>query len=357
MSGRIRTIKPEVLDDEVAAGLSDAAWRLWVSSWVLADDYGNVRAGSKYLGAQVWQDSGRDVESTLAELISSGLVSPYAVHGQRYVHIAGWEKHQRVDNAGKRRVPPPESDDGTWNRGLTVRFAESSANVEGDPHVVAETLVGNPTESPLARAPAQARLRTIAAGPPTSDPDPEGTSRARAREGGPGLVRAQESPVVPTPPPDAGVTPLRHGAGTQAVAEEYAEGVREVLGATWAMGRSPERDLIAAVNAHAPPGLSGAELRARVRASVRAYVTATRDEPKFQSGWQPLAWLKWLNTPPNGVTLARPPHADAGDASFESTPEDDDFTDYEDPSTMSPERLAERKRLAEELERAIGSMR
>ena len=44
MSGRIRTIKPELLDDAVTAGLSDMAFRLFVSSIVLADDYGRLRA-------------------------------------------------------------------------------------------------------------------------------------------------------------------------------------------------------------------------------------------------------------------------------------------------------------------------
>src|SRR6185312_11839658 len=98
MSGRIRSIKPEILDDEVAAGLSDAAWRLWVSLWVLADDHGNVRAGEKYLAAQVWQDTSRDVATPLLELVEKGRLHPYSVGGQRYVEIHAWDKHQRVDN-------------------------------------------------------------------------------------------------------------------------------------------------------------------------------------------------------------------------------------------------------------------
>ena len=54
MAGRIRSIKPELLEDEKAAALSDAAWRLFVSSWLLADDYGCFRAGPRYLAALVW---------------------------------------------------------------------------------------------------------------------------------------------------------------------------------------------------------------------------------------------------------------------------------------------------------------
>jgi hypothetical protein len=125
MAGRIRSIKPEVLDDEVATGLSDAAWRLWVSSWVLADDHGNVRASVKYLAANVWQDTSRDAETPLQELIDKGRFQPYAVNGQRYAHIHAWHKHQRVDNASNPRVPGPEQDDGTWDQTLTRNLAEN----------------------------------------------------------------------------------------------------------------------------------------------------------------------------------------------------------------------------------------
>jgi hypothetical protein len=128
MAGRIRSIKPEVLDDELAARLSDEAWRLWVSTWVLADDHGNIRAGDRYLAASVWQDTSRDVSRPLKELVDAGFLSAYAVRGQRYAHINGWENGQRVDNAGKPRVPVPSEDDGTWNQQLSGLFAYSRGN-------------------------------------------------------------------------------------------------------------------------------------------------------------------------------------------------------------------------------------
>ncbi len=125
MSGRIRSIKPEVLEDEIASSLSDSAWRLWVSSWLLADDHGNFRAGSRYLAASVWQNTSMDVIPPLCELISSGLIMVYSANGQRYGHISGWIKHQRIDNAGKPRVPTPNDTNSTRDQTLTARFAES----------------------------------------------------------------------------------------------------------------------------------------------------------------------------------------------------------------------------------------
>jgi len=125
MTGRIRSIKPEVLEDEIVASLSDAAWRLWVSAWVLADDHGNLRAAPKLLAASVWQDTTHDVEEPLFELVQTGRFEPYSVRGQRYVHVRNFRKHQRVDNAGKPRVPGKDEDDGLWLQELRELFANS----------------------------------------------------------------------------------------------------------------------------------------------------------------------------------------------------------------------------------------
>lgn len=107
--GRIRTFKPEMLDDANAAGLSDAAYRLFTSAILLADDYGNCRAEPRWLQGQIWW-AHRDppnVAAVLRELADAGLITIYDVREQRYLHIRGWDKHQRVDNAGNPRVPQP----------------------------------------------------------------------------------------------------------------------------------------------------------------------------------------------------------------------------------------------------------
>lgn len=110
MAGRIRSIKPEILDDEEVATLSDESWRLWVSMWLLVDDYGNCRAGDRYLSALVWQDSSRAprVPVALAELQAARRLELYTNNGERYASIRNWGTHQRIDNAGKARVPGPD---------------------------------------------------------------------------------------------------------------------------------------------------------------------------------------------------------------------------------------------------------
>jgi hypothetical protein len=114
MAGRrIRTIKPEILDDEVAAGLSDSAWRLWVSVWLLSDDHGRFRANPHYLqGSVFWHDNHarKNVSKLIEELESSDLIRCYNAGRQKYAVIPGWSKHQKVQHPGKCGLPePPES--------------------------------------------------------------------------------------------------------------------------------------------------------------------------------------------------------------------------------------------------------
>lgn len=106
---RIRTIKPEILEDEKVAALSDAGFRLFVAMIVLADDHGNLRADARWLEGQIWW-ARRDPPHLAAirrELSEASLIEVYEVRGQTYAHIRSWEKHQRIDNAGKARVPKP----------------------------------------------------------------------------------------------------------------------------------------------------------------------------------------------------------------------------------------------------------
>jgi hypothetical protein len=107
--GRIRTLKPEILEDEKTAPLSDTAFRLFTSMVILSDDWGNVRCDIRWLSSQIWwaHDDRPNVLSALIELCRATLIEVYAVRGGTYAHLRGWEKHQRIDNAGKNKVPKP----------------------------------------------------------------------------------------------------------------------------------------------------------------------------------------------------------------------------------------------------------
>lgn len=107
---RIRSIKPEWLDDEKMASASDEARLLSVALILLADDYGNGRAHPLFLASRVWSyGEPREVleklSRALATLEASGFVALYNVNGQQYFHINNWSRHQRVDHPGKPVVP------------------------------------------------------------------------------------------------------------------------------------------------------------------------------------------------------------------------------------------------------------
>jgi len=112
---RIRTIKPEILEDEKTAALSNGAWRLFASAIVLADDHGYLRGSPQWLHSQAfWGVPGETVakvKSYLDELTRARLLIAYTVRAQAYLAIRTWTRHQRISNAGKPHCPGPEGSD------------------------------------------------------------------------------------------------------------------------------------------------------------------------------------------------------------------------------------------------------
>lgn len=110
---RIRTIKPELLEDEKTATLDDIEWRLFVSMIMMADDYGNLRAAHAKLAGSAFWGSPKPLDviaAALARLEAVGLVRAYRVADQVYAHLRGWDKHQRVDKPGKPQCPLPPAE-------------------------------------------------------------------------------------------------------------------------------------------------------------------------------------------------------------------------------------------------------
>lgn len=113
---RIRTIKPEIIEDERTAALSDQAFRLLVSCVTLADDHGCLRSGPGFLESRIYwaTTSKRPISKAMAELEMAGLIQTYNVGGQSYAHVIGWTDPtspmgQRITDPGKRRIPEPPS--------------------------------------------------------------------------------------------------------------------------------------------------------------------------------------------------------------------------------------------------------
>ncbi len=112
MSGRIRSVKPEWLEDERLAFSSPNARVLSIGLLLLADDYGNGRANPAWLRGQVFpgHELVDDTRAALSELEKLRFVLLYESDGQSYFAIRNWDKHQKVDKPGKPRVPSPPTE-------------------------------------------------------------------------------------------------------------------------------------------------------------------------------------------------------------------------------------------------------
>jgi len=98
-------------------------------------------------------------------------------------------------------------------------------------------------------------------------------------------------------------TPLQRGGAAFVVATEaFAEAVGAVTESGFAWTPLGQIHFVQAVNGHAPSGLHGRELEARVRFSAGRFARERHDK-----GWKisPDTWLEWLNSG-NGWTLAKP---------------------------------------------------
>lgn len=137
--GRIRTIKPEVLDDHKTARLSNEAWRLFVSALVLADDEGRLPGDAEFLRARIFwgvprgpfDERSTNVLGALAECSRVGLIRVFEVAGERFLEIRNFTKHQRIDRPGPAKFPEPSQGVTLNDEQIRGTFDERSTNVLG----------------------------------------------------------------------------------------------------------------------------------------------------------------------------------------------------------------------------------
>jgi hypothetical protein len=112
--GRIRTLKPEWLEDEKLAACDDDARVLSAGLILLADDQGRGRASPAYLASQVWtyQPSEAIAKAArgLSKLAEIKFVILYNVNGEQLFQIRNWEKHQKISHPAQPRLPAPIDD-------------------------------------------------------------------------------------------------------------------------------------------------------------------------------------------------------------------------------------------------------
>lgn len=118
---RIRSLKPDIWQDEKLGRCSIGARLLFVGLISQADDEGRFRAAPALMRASIFPHddplagmdgqlpgigaSGLDVDGWLVELSDAQLIRLYEIRGERYGDLPGWAKHQRVDHPRPSELP------------------------------------------------------------------------------------------------------------------------------------------------------------------------------------------------------------------------------------------------------------
>jgi hypothetical protein len=113
MSGRIRSIKPEWIEDERFNACSDAAVRMAKVFYALVDDEGRCRASMRALGLAGWKfcdsvsDKTAHAQGAVTELIAAGWLVGYEAEGYQLWQVRNFQKHQKISHFTESKLPPP----------------------------------------------------------------------------------------------------------------------------------------------------------------------------------------------------------------------------------------------------------
>lgn len=110
MRPRIRTLKPELWQNEKVGALSNAERVLYIGLITMADDEGRLRALPSAVGGHVfpYDDlSPKRIGSLMVRLQDVGLVELYERDDKPYAWIVGWEEHQRIQRPTPSKLPTP----------------------------------------------------------------------------------------------------------------------------------------------------------------------------------------------------------------------------------------------------------
>lgn len=134
---RIRSVHPEICEDEVLADISAYAERTFVRLWTHMDDDGRVVDDARLLKARLYplhdQMTADRVEKDLCELAQAGLLQRYVVDGKRYLSAKpnSWVRWQKPRRRVESKLPPPPPPDNVVTRADNVRTS-TAGEVDGE---------------------------------------------------------------------------------------------------------------------------------------------------------------------------------------------------------------------------------
>jgi hypothetical protein len=108
---RIRTIKPDFFTSEQVMELKPLTRLLFIGLWPFCDDHGIHVASPKTIKAQIFPAddiNSQEIQLMLDELIFHRLLVEYSSNGRHYLHVTGWERHQKIDRPSFKHPFPYE---------------------------------------------------------------------------------------------------------------------------------------------------------------------------------------------------------------------------------------------------------
>lgn len=134
---RIRTLKPDFWTDEKVVEVGFEARLFFVGMLNFADDAGNLQRSAKKLKMQIFPADTIDCEPLIQSLIDIGLVIEYSVNGDKFLHIKGFCKHQKINRPSASNIPL-RSD--SVNDTPEIKVDSVNAPADKEPDSVNETL-------------------------------------------------------------------------------------------------------------------------------------------------------------------------------------------------------------------------
>ena len=106
---RIRSVHPDILTDPDFASISVEGRLLFIYSWIVADDAGNLELSPMGLKMALFPGDEWATAPKITELVDALIAGrfyvPYEVDGRRYLHIRNFAKYQKPDHPTAPRHP------------------------------------------------------------------------------------------------------------------------------------------------------------------------------------------------------------------------------------------------------------
>lgn len=159
---RIRSVHPDICDDETLAEVTAYAERTFIRLWTHLDDKGRGVDNAKLWKGKLYplhDDVTTDrVERDLAELTACGLLIRYVIDGKRYLCAKPetWAKYQKPQHPTPSKLPEPhapsrnphEASPGS-SSGVEGRCIGEEGESEGEPEQ--RPAIASPVDKPLAQ--------------------------------------------------------------------------------------------------------------------------------------------------------------------------------------------------------------